>query len=369
MKRRIFLQSIVSAAMTSRIFAAVQQAKLDEAAVVLEKAVASDQVKAATIYVEQGNEVFSKAFGAATSSHNDIFLLASISKPISIAAFMTLYDQRRFELDEAVQKYIPEFSGAARSKVTIRHLLTHTCGLPDQLPDNQALRARHAPMSEFVADAIRTPLLFKPGSEYRYSSMGILLAAELAQRISGTGFLNFVNTSVFKPLGMSRSALGLGSFAVEDTMRCQVLDAAPESGGGDAAAKLWDWNSNYWRSFGSPWGGAHGSAADVGRFLADFLRPSGKMMAPETSRLMIRNHSPEGLTPRGLGFAIGRRAGSPACSEQTFGHTGATGTLAWADPKSDTICVVLTTLPSSAVTPHPRRLAADLVAEAVRRPS
>ena len=80
---------------------------------------------------------------------------------------------------------------------------------------------------------------------------------------------------------------------------------------------------------------------------------------------MLRNHNRGGLRPRGLGSSIDATAGSGACSEKTFGHSGATVTLAWADPATDTICVVLTTLPGRAANPHPRRLASDRVAEAV----
>jgi CubicO group peptidase (beta-lactamase class C family) len=79
---------------------------------------------------------------------------------------------------------------------------------------------------------------------------------------------------------------------------------------------------------------------------------------------MVANNNGVNLTPRGLGFNVGAAAGSPGCSEQTFGHTGSTGTLAWADPASETICVVLTSLPGSAVQPHPRELAAARVAAA-----
>jgi CubicO group peptidase (beta-lactamase class C family) len=80
---------------------------------------------------------------------------------------------------------------------------------------------------------------------------------------------------------------------------------------------------------------------------------------------MVRNHNPDGLRPRGLGFAIGAQAGSPRCSRSTFGHSGSSGTLAWADPQTQTICVVLTTLPARAGQPHPRALVSDRVAEAV----
>ena len=80
---------------------------------------------------------------------------------------------------------------------------------------------------------------------------------------------------------------------------------------------------------------------------------------------MLENHN-AGIvdTPRGLGFQLD--AGSPGCSEGTFGHGGSTGTRSWADPETDTIFVVLTTLPGGAVKPHPRDLASDRVAEAMR---
>jgi CubicO group peptidase (beta-lactamase class C family) len=101
--------------------------------------------------------------------------------------------------------------------------------------------------------------------------------------------------------------------------------------------------------------------------LDEFLGVRGKAVKPETARLMIKNHNPAGFTPRGLGLGVGKESGSPGCSEQTFGHTGSTGTLCWADPASATICVVLTSLPRRAVQPHPRELAAERVAAAAGR--
>ncbi len=338
--------------------------RFDAAAEVLASAVASGQIRAASICIWQRDREFAKAFGEAKSS-DAIFLLASISKPISAAALMTLYDLGQFKLDEPVTKYVPEFKGDGREQITIEQLLTHTSGLPDQLPENETLRKGHAPLSEFVAKAVRTPLLFAPGSQYRYSSMGILLASEVARRISGTEFKTLVSENVLQPLGMKHSALGLGDFHRDQTMQCQVEEASPESGGGDPKSGDWNWNSDYWRSLASPWGGMHASAPDVARFFAEFLRAEGKALKPETARLMIRNRNRDGLTPRGLGFALGPKASSSRCSPQTFSHSGATGTIAWADPAMETICVALTTLPENAVKPHPMRTASDKVAEAV----
>jgi CubicO group peptidase (beta-lactamase class C family) len=82
-----------------------------------------------------------------------VFLLASISKPISAAAVMTLYDNGKFDLDDPARKFLPDFTGDDREKITMRPLLTHVSGLPDQLPENSKLRASHAPLSEFVEAA------------------------------------------------------------------------------------------------------------------------------------------------------------------------------------------------------------------------
>ncbi len=291
-----------------------------------------------------------------------MFLLGSISKPICMTGLMTLYDRGRFRLDDVVKKYLPGFSGQAREEVTIRQLLTHTSGLPDQLVDNAALRRRHAELPEFVEQALRAPLSFAPGTRYQYSSMGILLAARIAEIISGTGIRELVARDVFEPLGMTRSAQGVGKFRVEDFVPLQMEGAAPESGGGDPSTADWNWNSPYWRALGAPWGGTQASAPDVGRFLAEFLRGEGRVVRASTAKLMTTNQNSPEMTPRGLGFNVGAAAGSRGCSERTFGHTGSTGQLAWADPETETICVVLTSLPALAVTPHPRELAGAAVA-------
>jgi CubicO group peptidase (beta-lactamase class C family) len=364
MKRRTFVQCGLATAIGSPLIAAVRRDKLDAAARVLTTATSEGRIHAASLYVRHGEAVFARSFGA-SKSVDDMFLLASISKPMSAAALMTLHDQGMFQLDDRVIKFIPQFTAEGRDKITIRQLLTHVSGLPDQLPQNQLLRKRQAKLSDFVDAAIRTPLLFQPGSKYKYSSMAILLATEVAHRISGQRILDFVNQAVFPPLKMKHSALGLGRFKLGQVMRCQVINAAQESGAGDPTAKDWDWNSLYWREFGAPWGGVHASSADVARFFLEFLHPAGKLFKPATARLMLRNHNRQGLTPRGLGFSIGTVAGSPGCSERTFGHSGATGTLVWADPATDTICVVLTTLPGRAANPHPRKSTSDRVAQVV----
>lgn len=360
MDRRTFLAGGLGMAMMG----SVPQEKFDSAAGALAKSVESGQVRAAALCVRHGKDTFSRAFGAAPSADAP-FLLASITKTFSAAAVMSLFDREKLQLSDPVQKYIPEFSAEPRGKILISHLLTHISGLPDQLPENMVLRKRQATLADFVEGAIRAPLLFEPAARFSYSSMGILLATEIARRIAGASIAEVVDQSVFRPLEMKQSAMGLGRFKLEDVVMNQVERAAPEAGAGDPTAKTWDWNSPYWRGLGAPWGGAHGSAPDVARFFAEFLHPTERMLKPKTARMMVMNLNPDGIVPRGLGFSVGSRSGSPGCSEQTFGHSGSTGTLAWADPATDTVCVVLTTLPAGAANPHPLRVASDLVAKAV----
>ena len=363
MQRRTFLGTALAVGTASSLSAALHGQRWDNAAVVLERATEGKQVDAAVLHVVQRDDSFTRHFGKA-ASNDAMFLLGSISKPITVTAVMTLFDQGKFRLDDRVQRFLPAFTSAGRDDVTIRHLLTHVSGLPDQLPNNDELRKQHAPLTAFVEQTMRVRLDFAPGTRYQYSSMGILLAARIAELITGLDMLTLVDRRVFRPLGMKHSAQGLGRFKLEEMIPCQMKGAAPESGSGDRQAKEWDWNSPYWRKLGAPWGGTHASAPDIGTFVGEFLGARGKVIRPETARLMTKNHNPRGFTPRGLGFAVGRASGSPRCSERTFGHSGSTGTLCWADPVSDTICVVLTSLPSRAVKPHPRELAAECVATA-----
>lgn len=366
MNRRRVLQIGMGLTFASATATAYEQRDMDAAANTLLGATASGQVAAAALYVEQGGDVFAQGFGAA-KDEGAIFLLASISKPMVVAAIMTLYEKGMFDLEDPVNRYLPELAGDGRDRITMRHLFTHQSGLPDQLPENERLRAEHAELDVFVERAMRTPLVFQPGSTYGYSSMGILLASEVARRISGKSISVLVDECVFRPLGMTNSALGLGRLTPESLMRCQVEHAAPEAGAGDTAAKSWDWNSDYWRKLGAPWGGVHGSAVDVARFLGAFLRPQGELLQPELARNMVKNHNPPGVRPRGLGFDLGGELCGPRSSRSVFGHEGSTGTRCWADPETNSMCVVLTTLPAHAADPHPRDVAARHAANAVRK--
>ncbi len=356
---------MIAGILVNRLSASQDANRLEAAADIIAQSVASKQVRSAVIVARDSQRTLIRAFGEAKV--DSPFLLGSITKPIAVAALMTLYDQHRaFDLQDRVQKYLPEFKGDGREQATILHLLTHVSGLPDQLPANAQLRQSHAPLSEFVKGALKVPLGFAPGTKYEYSSMAILLACEIAQRISGASILDLVASNVLKPLGMERSALGLGTLALAETVPVQTENAAPEAGGGDPTAKEWDWNSPYWRALGAPWGGAHASAGDILKFLDAFAQPVKGFLSAETSRLILRNHNVGLLVPRGIGFALGPLTICPGCTENVYGHTGSTGTLAWSDPARQLACVVLTSLPGAAVKPHPRELASNAMTRGLR---
>jgi len=172
-----------------------------------------------------------------------------------------------------------------------------------------------------------------------------------------------VDERVFKPLGMHRTGYGLRGRANAGTVPSQAAPAMTDAG--RKSWNDWNWNSEYWRNLGAPWGGALGSAADIARFYGEFLELRGRILKPATEQAMIVNQSPAGVKASGLGFDLPPGIGAPACGPRTFGHNGSTGTYSWADPDSGTICVVLTSLYEAAVRPHPTHLVGSLVAEAV----
>ena len=342
MQRREFLSGAVALSAAR----AAAQGALDEAAALVGRHVDSGAVEGAVLDVRQGASVFSRAFGTARDS-DAVFLLASITKPMTATGVMALVDRGELSLSDPAQRFLPEFSAGPRARITVEHLLSHTSGLPDQLPENIELRRRNTPLREFVERVMRTELLFEPGERYSYQSMGILLLAEICERITSTPFPEYLAATVFAPLGMENTVLGLGGLSVGDTQRSQVEQGPPHGGQGAAEASHWDWNSVYWRDLAAPWGGAHGSAPDVSRFLLEFLEPErAAVLRPQTAALMIRNHTAGMAASRGLGFALGGGAGA-GCSDATFWHGGATGTRAWCDPQSGTRFVLLTTLPAT----------------------
>src|SRR5687767_3653462 len=141
----------------SGVALALRQGKLDEAARLIETQTKSGEITAAALHVQAGKEVLNRGFGKAPDA-NAVFLRASITKPMTCTAVMRLSDRKELSIDDPVRKYLPEFFGGDRDRVLIRHLVTHSSGLPDMLPENDELRKKHATLKHFVASSCRTPL-------------------------------------------------------------------------------------------------------------------------------------------------------------------------------------------------------------------
>lgn len=327
--------------------------RVELAAQLLEAEIHSRRLGAASILVaRKGRVVMHKGFGKLSDSPDapqvepdSVFLLASITKPVTAASLMLLVEKGKVSLHDPVNQYLPEFTGGDHGEVRVRDLLSHISGLPDMLPENTELRRRHAPLSDFVQQTYSTPLLFAPRSRFRYQSMGFLLAGTIVERLTGIPLRQFEKNEIFNPLGMKASSLGLGGRRLSDLVQCDTpLNSTP----GDE--KLFGMNTLYWRDLGAPWGGMHSTTSDLAILLELFLEGGThngrRIFSPLTVKAMISDQNIELKAPWGLGWALGRskvwNAFGDLVSPSTFGHVGATGTMAWADPLTGLICVVLT---------------------------
>ncbi len=174
-----------------------------------------------------------------------MFLLASITKPIIYMGALMLMERGGFNLSDPVVRYIPDFAAHHKGQTLVQHLFTHTSGMPDMLDNNAELRRDHAPLKTFIQGAIRdTVPLFDAGTDLSYQSMGTLVVAELVQRLTGQSIADYLQRSIFQPLGLKSSSLGAGTFPRSRLVRVQIPDYQVGSDFG--------WNSPYWQDFGCP---------------------------------------------------------------------------------------------------------------------
>ncbi|MCC6591017.1 MAG: beta-lactamase family protein [Bryobacterales bacterium] len=335
--------------------AGMSKDRLERAAGLLKAETDSGRVLSASILVARNERiVLHRGFGRMAPTANarltqpdTIYLLASITKPVTVCALMLLVERGLVSTNDPAYVYFPEWKNdLERQSIKVRDLIAHTSGLPDQLPQNTDLRRAHAPLSDFVKGALSTPLLYKPGTDFRYQSMGTLLTGEIVERLTKTRLRDFFAKEIFQPLGMKDSFLGMGSHRIEDTAWCQSRPSPDDERFGA--------NSPYWRDMGHPWGGMHSTTTDLAILLQTFLNGgaySGKrLFSPTTVATMTRDQNTHVGKPWGFGWGLQNSFVwayfGDLASPQTFGHSGATGTVAWADPVNKLVTVILTTRPS-----------------------
>lgn len=281
-----------------------------------------------------------------------MFLMASITKPITYLAGLMLVERGLLNLTDPVARYLPEFAANDKQDVLVLHLFTHTSGLPDMLPNNEELRRKHAPLQAFLDGAVReTKLLFKPGTQLSYQSMGTATVAQLVQKLTGEGIADFLRKHIFDPLGMKSTALGSKGVPRERLVRVEI----PEYQQGSD----FSWNSPYWQELGAPWGGLFSTPEDfavICQLMLNHGRYNGvRLLSRDTVKRMTTNRLddlpdlPEAVRrtePWGLGWRM-NHPGTPGSwgdllSTQVFGHTGATGTMVWMNPRTKMFCILLT---------------------------
>lgn len=174
------------------------------------------QFNGAVLVARQGKIIYKDAFGKANfQTHADFTVdtpsdIGSVTKQFTAMSIMILEKQKKLNYDEPVSKYISELSHSARfNKITLRHLLTHSSGIPDY--GDLDIDDSSLDQNGLIATLLNKEDAFAaPGLKYRYSNPGYALLAIVVERVSGEDFGNFLHHEIFTPLGMSNTYLYAG---------------------------------------------------------------------------------------------------------------------------------------------------------------
>lgn len=165
------------------------------------------------LVAENGKIIYNKSFGYADEekkrclNEHSIFELASVSKQFTAMAIVMLKEKGKLQFDDPLSKYIPEL--ADYNKITLRHLLNHTSGLPDYMifRDSFFDKSKIATNQDIVEIMHKhhSELYFEPGTRWAYSNTGYDLLAVVVERVSGRSFEDFLQKFIFKPLKMDNT--------------------------------------------------------------------------------------------------------------------------------------------------------------------
>ena len=347
--------SVAPAPAVQDVFRADKLAEMDA---VIDDAINASQIVGAAAWVERNGVSHHKAFGHRTlkpgvepMTEDTLFDVASVTKAVAAAsAAMLCVERGLMRLDDPVSKHLPEFTGEGREKITIRHLLLHSSGLPVNLNSTLPPFGSHA---DALAQACRTKLLFEPGTAFSYSSAGTMVLGGMIERVTGRKFDEFCTTEIFKPLGMNDTVFRPAG----DRLKRVAPTDFPERGKvNDTVARLVGGVAAHASLFTT--------TADLARFARMMLNlgelDGVRVFKSETVKLFTSVQSPSGLTSpdaknlpvqRGLGwdihtpyrtpphdYSLARGALFPIGS---YGHTGWTGQMLWIDPFSRTFVIFL----------------------------
>ena len=302
-----------------------------------------------------------------------VFRIYSMSKPIVSAAVMMLVEEGRFQLDDAVEKYIPELKGLkvfengrevpTKRLMTIRDLLRHTAGLTygffgnspvDQKYRDAGVLAGSDDSAAFAAKIGGLPLLYQPGERWVYS-VGVDVQGVLIERVSGMSLDRFLRERIFEPLEMSDTGFNVPvgardrfatNYSPDDSDGFRVNDDPATS------------NYRFPPKFFSGGGGLVSTAGDYAKFVQMMLNGGElfgtRFLKTETVSEMTRNQLPDVAYPIGIGdvrngegFGLGysvRVEESDFDSDAhigEYGWGGAASTHFWVSPKDDMAVITM----------------------------
>ena len=325
----------------------IPRSALAQAADFLDSAVAGGAAPGAMLGVSlRGHHLYhgTGILGAGMSARPDsstIYDLASLTKVIGLTtAVMLAVDEGRLELDTPAVRYVPAFTGGGRDAVTIRHLLTHTSGLP-------AFRLLYRETSD-AASALAltdtTQLDSLPGISFVYSDLGAIVLTQAVEAAFGERLDSILARRVFGPLGMSSTrflppADWLSRIAPteQDPWRGRMIHGEVHD---ENASRLGGVSGH---------AGLFGTAEDLLTF-GDWLlaaRVGRDSLPVELERDIVQRFTTRQDFPPGSSRALGWDTPSGLSSAGTlmssasFGHTGFTGTSIWLDPERELVVVLL----------------------------
>jgi CubicO group peptidase (beta-lactamase class C family) len=272
------------------------------------------------------------AFSPAVDPDHTVYDLASLTKVIATTtAVMLLVEDGLLDVNAPVSLYLPQFAGGEKHRVTIRHLLTHSSGLPAGA--SVSAESPEAALNR----ALAVPLIARPGQKVEYSDIGFIVLWAAAEAVHGAPLEEMLRRRVFEPLEMSYTFFRPG----EVCQRCAPTLDRPGYRGivHDPTA----------RQLGGVAGnaGLFSTLHDVSRFaamLANGGELAGVRVLQQSTIEQFTRRQP-GAGTRALGWDTpderGEGAGGLRISSTAFGHTGFTGTSLWVDPVRGSWVVLL----------------------------
>lgn len=347
--------------------AALSQKELDTARFAgidsaIHAAIGERRLPGAVIHLERNGATYEKAYGrhsyepdAAAMGTDTVFDAASLTKVVATApSIMLLAEAGKIDLDARLVQYFPECASGGKHEITVRHLLTHSSGLPASLP---ASPAWHGDAAAHVL-ACSLPVTHPAGTFFRYSDVNYVLLGQLVEKVSGMPLNEFAQQRIYRPLGMERTGfLPLRRMQAAVIAPTQKSPASPAGKAlhGDLAdgqvlqGVVHDPTARRMNGVSGS-AGLFSTAGDLARF-ARMILGGGELdgvriLSKESVRLMTTVQSPDGIEAlRGMGMDINSpyaaRPRGTLFPVGSFGHTGFTGCIMWIDPHSRTFYVFL----------------------------